>query len=313
MNFRKILPIIGVIILIYIIIRVDPKKLLKSLIEVKLSLLLLSLLLFIPISLLQTYKWHLIMKLQNLRTNFLYLSKANILGNFYGLLTPARLGYFIKIDYLKEQTKAPVEKCSSNVTIDRFLDVISVFLIAVIGSLMIFNINISIILIASSIVILLLFIFLMKPTLNKPVFKFIYYKILPEKLKQKANYSFHVVYDHIPKIRTLIIPFILSILTWILINTQVYLVALAFSVYIPFTTFIFLFPISTLITLLPISIAGFGTREATLLYLFKPFNILPERIVSMSIFSPIITIGTYSILTAIFSLIKTHSKSYKNL
>ncbi|MAG20535.1 hypothetical protein CL618_03830 [archaeon] len=304
MKLKKLLPIIGIVLFIYIIIKVDPKKLFQTLLELKLSLLFLSLLLFIPISLIQTYKWKHITKLQNLTTNFLFLLKSNILANFYGLITPARMGNFIKIEYLKEQTKASTEKCSSNVVIDRFLDILSVFTLAAIGSLVFFNTDLILILVISLVLLMLLFIFLMKPKLNKPIFKFIYHKILPEKLKEKANHSFHAVYDHIPKIRTLIYPFFLSILTWLLIVSQVYLVALAFSISIPYFSFIFLFPISTIVTLLPISIAGFGTREASLLYLFQSFNILPERIVSMSIFSPIITISTYLILVGIFSLIK---------
>jgi uncharacterized membrane protein YbhN (UPF0104 family) len=63
----------------------------------------------------------------------------------------------------------------------------------------------------------------------------------------------------------------------IIAATQVYIIALAFSIEIPFIYFIFLSLISVALShVLPISIGGLGIREGIFIYLLSEFGVIPE-------------------------------------
>ena len=61
---------------------------------------------------------------------------------------------------------------------------------------------------------------------------------------------------------------------------QSYLIVMAMGLSINFITITLFMAISNLISFIPISIAGLGTRDATLIYLFSTIGLRPELAVS---------------------------------
>jgi len=65
-----------------------------------------------------------------------------------------------------------------------------------------------------------------------------------------------------------------------------------------FLLFILIIAIGNVVAYLPITIYGLGTREITMIRLFSIFNVVPEKIVSLSLFWFVITWLFPSLLVA---------------
>ncbi len=288
MKLKKFLPLIGITLFFYIIYRVGLDKLWTALRQANVYYLLLSLVFLVPITLIQVYKWRYLLRRQGIKTSFKDLTKIFLIGDYYGFLTPGRLGSLIRISYIQEKENIEVEKASSSVIIDRIMDVIALLILAAIGSILLAKYFTSLyigIMIVSVGFILLFLIFMNKKLTRFFLKKLVYKYLVPNRLKEKARYSFHKFYDNLPKLRYMIIPFILSLISFIILYSRGYIVALAFGIQIPFIYYITMVAISTVISLIPITISGFGTREASLITLFSIFGIGPSRVVAFSLTS----------------------------
>jgi len=88
----------------------------------------------------------------------------------------------------------------------------------------------------------------------------------------------------------MIIPYLLGIVTWVIVFSQEYLIVLGLGLDIPYLWFLLLFPIANTAGFLPITFAGLGTRELTAIFLFSTlFHIGEEQILVVSLVGLIIT------------------------
>ncbi len=281
---RNLLPLIGVVLLAYIIRKIGVIKIFNSLLEANYFLAIIAVLLLVPMILLQTAKWDFILRKQGIRLSFSYLTKVQIISSFYESITPARVGSFIKIAYLQEKLKN-FGKSASSVVIDRALDFLSVAFLAFIGSLLLVadKSNLFYAPIIAFVLFLAGFLLLTNRKLSRIVWNIAYKIVIPQKFKEKANNSFNEFYNVLPNLKNIVALSLLTLAFWLLVYTQAYLFALAFNVRIPYLEFIFIFPISVIISLVPITVSGFGTREAVLLTLFSKFNVAESGIVTFSL------------------------------
>lgn len=287
-QIKKVLPVIGIIIFIYLIISIGIEKIINVFATVQPVYLLLSFFLIIPYMLLQTYKWQYILHNNNkfVELYFWYLLKVNFIGQFYGVLTPGRLGTLMRIQYLKDKTNKTYGECSPSVIIDKVIDLFALFVLAIVGMVLLIE-QVSnfffITILALFVIFASTYAFFTKKELSARVLRVIYATVVPAKLKEGAQQTFESFYDNLPKIRELYIPFFLAIFSWILMYSANYFVALSVGMQIPYFNFITLFPVATLVGLIPITISGWGTREATLILLLSQFNVAPEEVIAMSL------------------------------
>lgn len=292
MNFlRKLLPLIGISLFIYLVFKIGLKNIVLSLSKANLYYMIAAFLFIIPIVFFQALKWYVIIKKQNICLSFFEAIKIQFICLFYGFVTPARIGTFIKINYLQKITHN-FGKSASSVVIERLFDMIAVLIFATLGSLVfIENIakglfsNIAIWMLSLLIFFVIFSFFLVSKNVGKKTFKFLYEKLLPNNLKEKTRHGFDSFYDSIPKKRFLLLPFLLTIITWFLIYTPNFFIAKSLNINIPYLTFILLLAIATIIAELPITISGLGVREAALITMLKFFNVEPSRVMSLSILS----------------------------
>jgi len=54
-------------------------------------------------------------------------------SNFYGIVTPGGIGYYIRIYYLKKRSQASWEKCIANTLVDITLNMVIGVFLALIG------------------------------------------------------------------------------------------------------------------------------------------------------------------------------------
>ncbi len=297
---KKILPLVGVALFVYLLMKVGIRDILSIIAKANLFYIILTILFIIPVVFFQAIKWGAILKSQKINLKFKDVVKLQLISIFYGTVTPARVGSFIKIAYLQEKLKN-FGKSASSVVIDRAFDMLAVLIFAGIGTLMLIGqfpkITIFIFSVFASSLIFLMLVISKKN--GQRIMRFFYEKLLPRSIKEKTRKGFNEFYSSIPKKRHLIIPFILNIITWIAIYTQVFLVARAINMQVSYFTIIFMVPIATIIAEIPISIGGLGIREASLIGLLGVFGIPANEVMSMSI----ITLILGNLIPAILGLI----------
>ena len=307
-NWKKYLPIIGIVLFIYILFKINLVNILEEIKNVNLSFLFIALILMIITTFIQTYKWYIIAILQEIRVPFIEAVKINMISNFYGLVTPAKLGSVIRAEYLKKYTKNNnIGKGLFNFTIDKILDLTSVIFMVILFSF-VFKDKLDLP-ITFFTTLFLTFVFLtlffIKKDRSKWFLRF-FYRRFHKKLKNKAKMTFDSFYEHIPKKRYFILFFLLNIISWVFVYLIYYVIGLSFGIELSFLYYLAILPISTLVAIIPISFNGLGTREAALISLFGLFNISSAKVFSMSIIDWLI-VGIIPAIIAIFLIWRSKS------
>ena len=293
MKLLRILPIIGIILFLYLIYNIGIGNITQAFSSINKTLLILSLIIFIPRSLLQTYKWYMILKKQEIHLPFFFVYKTYFIGIFYGAVTPGWLGTFIRIPYIKNKAKISLGKSTSNIVIDSALDLIGIFILCTTGSILIYAYfpNLLPIIAGVFLIIIILILFFINRQRTDKFYQFFFKILIPQKYKKQIDKQLNEFYRDIPKIRQLTIPLILTLLSLILVYTQIYIIALALDINMPYVYVILVYPLVFLVELIPITISGLGTRETTLMGLFAILasNITETQIITMSIMGYFVT------------------------
>ena len=309
MNIKRIVPIIGFLILIYILSNLDLDKILYEFSNINVLYLLLSFSAIIPIILLSNYEWQILLKKQKININYSFSLKNIFIGYFYGFISPGGYGAYARIFYLKNKCKSSLQKCLSNVIIFNTIDYISLLIIGFFAGIILINLspdltNMLISILIILIIVIMLFIIFMNKELSKKISTIILkIRFLNTIINNyKIRDSFELFYEDFPRLSGLKIPFILSIIGWILQFFELYLISKLFSIDINFIYFIAIISITNIITSLPITIYGLGMREITLISLLSIFNVSPEKIVSLSLFWFLIFWLTPSIIGGLITI-----------
>jgi uncharacterized protein (TIRG00374 family) len=155
---------------------------------------------------------------------------------------------------------------------------------------------------------LVLFYFIKKDRGEK-LFHFLIKYIVPNKLKKNLYKFVNTFYDDFPRIKGLIIPVILGIITWIIIFSQEYIIVIALGLDIPYLYFMLLFPIANVVGFIPITFAGLGTRELTAVILFSTlFSVAEAEVFVVSLLGFVVTDVFTGFIGFILSLSETKIK-----
>lgn len=283
MDFKKFLPLTGLIIFLSLIFAIGPQNILNAFFEANPVLLLVAFLFFFPIIFIQAFKWGLLLRYHGINLPFFDLLKIFLIGSFFATVTPGKLGSFIRIPYLKKKCNKSLLDCSINVLTDRLMDVFSLFFIAAAGIVFfpfILQLNLlSPVILFFVFLFMLFFLFLLKKNLSTVIL--LMYRFLPQKFRQKntgikpgllklGNWSFLKL-------------LFLSVTAQFLVMLHAYIIAVAFGISIPLQIFISIMAFSSIIVLIPISIQGIGTREAVLIYFFSFFSVDPSKTIVFSV------------------------------
>ena len=130
---------IGIIILIIIIINLDLEKIKTAFLSINPIFIILSMSLLLPIMIIRTYVWQIILKEQKINLSFYQSLRIYMIGFFYSTITPGFLGHLLRIPYIKEKTGEPYGKLFVNIFIDTTIRTIAEYLIILIGILIIFT------------------------------------------------------------------------------------------------------------------------------------------------------------------------------
>lgn len=310
MKIKKILPIIGIIILIYILFTLDFKEIISIFSDINPLYSFLCFFAVVPLIFLANIEWQILLKKQKINVSFFYSIKNFFIGYFYGFITPGAIGAYTRAIYLSNESKTPVSKCVSNIIILNTLDYIALLLLGAIGAVFLSSVYPYLLLIILAITVLIvgLLVFFLRNNHSKIVFKKIIQSKIFATLKGRLENSVDSFFEDLPRFRDVLVPFGLSIFSWIIKYVELYLISKLFSIEVPFIYFVLILAVGDVIASAPVSIYGIGTREAVLIPLLSMFSLSPvtnEQIVSLSLFWFIIMWVSPSIIGAFVTFSET--------
>jgi uncharacterized membrane protein YbhN (UPF0104 family) len=136
----------------------------------------------------------------------------------------------------------------------------------------------------------LLCVYFTKKDRGEKFFRIIINYLIPKKIKPHFNAFVDTFYIDFPRFKTMIIPYVLGIITWIIVFSQEYMILLGLRLQIPYFAFLLLFPIANTAGFIPITFAGLGTREFTAIFIFTTlFQVAGEQILVLSLVGFIVT------------------------
>lgn len=309
MDWKKLLPIAGIILFIYVLWRFDPGKILTVFSTLPPFYALLCFLSIIPFLLVVNFEWQILLKKQHIHVSYRYSLKNYFIGYFYGFITPGGLGNYLRALYLREESNTPLPKCISNILTLNTIDLIALFIISSIGGVFLLGQHPYLFLISlvALISVTAIFIFFIRQNKSKRLFE----KLLQTQIFQTAQRymddPIETFYEDLPRFKDLRLPFLISFFSYVVFFTELYLIAQLFGITVPYLTLFFMFAISATVASIPISIHGIGTRDATLIALLSTYSISPENSISFTLFWFTVFWVTPSIIGAFITVLE-HKK-----
>jgi len=309
MKLYKYLPIIGIAIFIFILLKLDLSSIIGEVKGANINYLAIALFFLFISTISQTLKWFVIARVQGIEVPFLKSYKINMISNFYGFITPSRIGSASRIAYLKGFKGYHMGKGASNYVLDKVLDLGSVFFLAVIFSFVFKEILSKNLLYYSTSLLILLLVFLLifrDKERTKKILRMVYLRFIPEKIKEKTKGIFNSFYDGMPKKRYFLLFGLINIASWIVLYTMTYFIGLSIGINVSFFYFLAVLPVATLIAQIPITISGLGTREATMISLFGVLGVGATKVFSMALIS--LVGGIIPAIIGSFLILKSKAK-----
>ncbi|NLE06186.1 MAG: flippase-like domain-containing protein [Crenarchaeota archaeon] len=212
-------------------------------------------------------------------------------GIYYGSISPAKLGEFIKVYHLKDYN-IPYNEGFGSIIYERFFDI--ALAVAVVGQY-----------------------FFLTPTDNALYFVFIAF-LLTTFLWFGFMLSFGYCKKMIPYLKTLknipinnVRPVLMSglftILNGVCFATIAFVILCSFDIHVNFLYVLFSVSIATLSSLLPITFGGWGVREGIYITMLSSFA-LPSDIILFSVVFVIFTTYLIAIIGLLFELVIGYKK-----
>lgn len=274
---KNYLQIIGILLFIYLLTKIDLLAAYENIKKFNLLWLLVYMLSYFAMVMLKSYRWNILLIDQGLEFEFKKTIRISIISNFWGAITPGRLGELIKLDYLRKDN-TPMVKCLANVVIDRTFDLMMLLIFSFIGALYFGNLfyqQLKGILFWGVLILVLMSLFFINRTVVTRLLKLMLNKILsPDKYSLLAeNWSGFVGEIRGVKFFSLVKMLLISIVIYLLFFLMTYIVALGFNLRLPFIYLSLCVSLASLISLLPISVSGLGTREAIFILLLGKLSV----------------------------------------
>lgn len=257
--------------------------------QAKIEYLAVAMVVWIILVALKAFKWQRLVAALNGKISLLESLNVLFIGLFVSIITPGRLGDFVRAFYLKD--RLALGKGILAVIIDRAMDVITLLIFAGIGLVLLTRAN-GIEIISPQLVIVLIIASLagLMAALNKRVAKKLFrlvQRFLPEKMRElflKHGSSF---YEAVPLFRAnflqVILALVASTLAWIFSITFGFFIMQALHLPLDWNAALAVVPVLALIEIIPVGILGIGTREIASVIILGAFNVKPELAIAYSL------------------------------
>lgn len=287
----RLFSVIGILIFILILTRIDIPALLAIFTSINLFYLLIAISVNGIAVVTKSFKWKIIVNTVKPKFSLFESVQAFLIGFSFSVLTPAKLGDLIRVYYVRDEN-CTTGRALSTVVIDRLIDV--AMLVAIAGTSMflfsyLYHFEILSLIVLGLIVAGVacgIMVILNKSLLSKLLRPF-FTLFVPLTMKEKVSLYFHEFYEGLFSFyhhrRAFFLALSVAFLSWILAFVYGYFLALSIGIPLELSYFVVVIPIISLLDLLPISISGIGTRDAALIFLFGLKGIPAESAVAFSL------------------------------
>ncbi len=314
---KKFLPLIGIVLLGYLVYSLGLENINNAFLSIHPIYIILALSLTLPRVIIRNYAWRMIQKEQKIHLTFFQSLKIFMIGYFYASFTPGFAGQLMRLPYMKEKTGERYGKLFMNTLIEVTLRQIAIYVMIIFGLIMVierfseiglFRTILMIIIVAIIVTIFIVTYFIRKERGEK-LLKFLVKYLIPKKFKNTYYGFVNTFYEDFPRITRLIIPFLLSFMTWIIIFSQEYIIVMALGVNISYLSFLLLFPVANIAGYIPITFAGLGTRELVSILIFSTlFGVAEHKIFVFTLVGFIVT----DIFTGFLGFLVSLTEARKN-
>jgi glycosyltransferase 2 family protein len=297
-RLRRLLPLVGLALFAWLLLHIGVEDIARELREADWLLLALSLTLAVPIALLQTLRWRAFLKSCGIPLGVVTVLRYHLLGLFYGVITPGKVGSFVRILLIAEVTEAPLKDRFLSVVFDRFSDIVAMSLLAAGGCILLAFRGGQVVLGWAMVALTLggLVGFFALSRLRANVLDLLSRVLVPQAARRRFGAGLDEL--ELPHPAELIWPLALAQASWVMMFLQGYMVALAVGFDMRWWEYVLVMPIASIVGLIPITISGFGTRDAAVVSLAAMFGIPPNKAVGLSLLAYLINAVFPSLLGA---------------
>lgn len=259
-------------ILAIIIYKVGTKEFIDNFKNIDLVFLTISLLFFIPQTIISAIRWQWILH-PHCEVGLGKATSVILAANSLNAVLPSKIGDFAKALFHKNHEGLELTKGIYLTIMERVLDVAALCFVLLCGALLIPESN-------NMVKLFILFSFLII-VITICIFSFdikhMVSSMISERIRTKYNLDVYLnKWQELIELqksakRNFIKIILVSILLWFLHITQIYFFFLSFNATVPLVIVLALVPVCIFVGLIPISFAGIGTRDASLIYFFSPY------------------------------------------
>jgi len=253
MNYCTILKItLTLSLLLALLIKIPIREVVSVLFDANILLLLISISLVPAAYVIKAVKWNILLRHVRIQMNFLTILKVILIGTFYGMLTPGRVGEIARSYYLEHKKSIT----TPTILWDRLTDVFALILLSFFSFLFLFSNNM--ILIELILALICLFVMIIFLIINPKIISFFTKLIkLPEESKDSYLDTMRAI---LSSKKVLFKVFIWSLCYYLIISILALIALKALDFNINMLLF-FAVPMLILVGNLPITISGLGLRE----------------------------------------------------
>lgn len=245
----------------------DFERFKTTLFTLRIKWLLLSLSGVIMVLAFKSYRWHILLQQTGITFSRWNSLKSYFSSYAFGVVTPGRLGEFIKIYNVRQFTGAGLMPSLKSAITDRLFDLIFLLIVALSGTikfLMHKEINNALIILLSLIIVFILLVLM----------KILIVKILSLKKRKPIKYfDFVIECLNLLMGKKSIYPWLMTAISYSLFFITTWFLFLSLNITVSIIDTGYVISLVSLVLLLPISVAGFGTRELSLVYLLSLYGV----------------------------------------
>jgi uncharacterized protein (TIRG00374 family) len=296
-NLTKLVRVLGLVVFIIILIKIDIKQIPVVLANSKASLLPAIILSYYLLYFLKASRWIMLIRKQGLKLPWLNSLQTFFSSALFGILTIGQAGDFVKAYSLKKLTRQNTGnqeqnisfgKAGVSVVIERLMDSGLYLIFGGLGILLLegekvrsglfYSITIAIFIYLS----VLYLLFKRGRTIIKLLDALdvrninIYHRLLVNLKDFLYGFCTYPAKDLIP-------PLLLTFCSVFALALCDFFLARSLGINVPYLHLLVLSPLFSIAYMLPVSVAGFGTRELTIIYCFSHYAVSPEKSVTFSL------------------------------
>ncbi|MDH3215931.1 MAG: flippase-like domain-containing protein [Candidatus Krumholzibacteria bacterium] len=302
-----LLPLIGVAIFAWIIRGIGVNNLIDTFRHVEAKKLLTFPVFTLFILLMRGLRWQYVMGLIGIRYSLWRSSVVWSIGFFAASVTPAKVGDALRAYYLSRDSDRSLAESFLTVVIDRLMDLITMLVLGVVAVFFFSYYYIDlpsawVVVVGTVIMFGLIYLGFHRELVRRlggPLFRV----LIPAKYQEELGAHFDSFYDslaiYIRQWKKTLLGFGFTLLFWVGVALLAYTVADIMDINVPFRYLCLMLPVMTLVEILPISIAGLGTRDAAVIYLFSIIGVSSTQALGFSLL--FMLAGTY--LLALFGFV----------